>query len=110
MISSAIRISKDEALTFDTYNPINVLKKHCPLDDDSHGLHLEFGTAYSLGALAILPVELQLTVLVQLDLETLLAFRRINKRAMNLVESMIEWKKARDIFRCIQSFRIALTY
>jgi hypothetical protein len=55
--------------------------------------NIDFQSATSLGALEILPIELQQLVVKELDVQSLLVFHRVNKRAMDLVASLIEWQK-----------------
>lgn len=55
----------------------------CPLDN---GKHLD-RASHSLG-----PVELQSIILAQLDLKALIDFRRVNRRAMEVVDTLPDYK------------------
>ena len=81
------------------------LSHHCPLDNGRHTLK----PIYGLGALEGMPVELLFTTLVKLDVMTLTDFRRVNQRAMEVVDSMVEYNTvsthAPDILRCILSIK-----
>lgn len=59
----------------------------------SHSNFYPLARAPHLGPLSRLPVELQKEFLEQMDLESLLVVRRINKRAVDLVGSLPEWKR-----------------
>lgn len=60
----------------------------CPLDNGKH-----FGlVSHGLGDLDKLPVELQSIILVQSDLQTLTDFRRVNRRAMEVVDALPEYR------------------
>jgi hypothetical protein len=73
--------------------PDTALARHCPLDDGRFANKADGSPTLSLGALARLPIELQHQALLQLDVKSLLDFRRVNKRAMDTVSGMVEWKK-----------------
>ncbi|KAL9099211.1 MAG: hypothetical protein Q9163_005254 [Psora crenata] len=62
----------------------NELVEHCPLDIGRHTLKPKC----NLGSLDLLPSELLSGVLSQLDLQSLTDFRRVNQRAMGLVNSV----------------------
>ena len=64
------------------------LSVHCPLDNGRHTLEPKC----SIGALVVLPLEILFDVLVRLDLKTLTDFRRVNQRAMEVVDSTPEYK------------------
>ena len=66
----------------------NQLRYRCPLDNGLHTLAPKF----SLGDLDLLPLEVLTPVLVQLDLETRTAFRQVNQRAMQIVDSIPEYQ------------------
>jgi hypothetical protein len=66
----------------------NDLVRTCPLDNYKH--HLE--PKHDLGILETLPLELLGLVLVQIDLRSLTDFRRINNRAMQVVDSILEYR------------------
>lgn len=46
----------------------------------------------NIGALAVLPLELVWEVVSELDIQTLMEFRRVNRRARELVDSLPEFK------------------
>jgi hypothetical protein len=81
----------------------NDLTRTCPLDNHKH--HID--PKHDLGALDTLPVELLGLVLLQTDLCSLIDFRLINNRAMQVVDSLIEHKSiqrhAPDLLRGILS-------
>ena len=60
-----------------------------------------------LGALDLLPLELLHLLLLQLDLRSLTDFRRVNQRAMQVVESITQYRavitNAPGVLRCIIS-------
>lgn len=66
----------------------NDLARNCPLDNGRHHLVPKF----SLGALDRLPWELLSAVLVHTDLQTLTNFRRVNQRAMDVVDSLPQYQ------------------
>ena len=66
----------------------NQLRKHCVLDVGRHTLQ----PVFSLGELDVLPLELLTTVLAQLDLQSLTDFRRVNQRAMGLINSIPQYQ------------------
>jgi len=63
----------------------NRLATYCPLDN---GRHLNTAPSADLGALNILPQELLVLVLRELDLQTLTNFRRVNRQAMISVDAV----------------------
>ena len=66
----------------------NIEDATCPLGNGKH-----LGRAsYGLGDLDKLPVELQSIVLVHLDLRTLTDFRRVNRQAMEVVDTLPEYR------------------
>ena len=71
----------------------DILTRHCLLDDGHHALGLDYNTAPGLGLVSKLPVELQQQIILQMDISTVLAWRRVNKRAMDLVSNLFEWKE-----------------
>jgi hypothetical protein len=81
----------------------NDLTRTCPLDNHKH--HID--PKHDLGALDTLPLELLGLVLLQTDLCSLIDFRLINNRAMQVVDSLIEHKSiqrhAPDLLRGILS-------
>lgn len=70
-----------------------VLVSYCPLDYGNH----EFQPTVDLGAIDKLPMELKHQVLKDIDVESLLVFRRVNKEARAVVDGMLEWQKVRPL-------------
>ena len=66
----------------------NHLVQNCPLDNGRHTLEPRFDLARLDG----IPPELLHLVLCQLDLQSLTDFRRVNQRAMTLVDSFPEYR------------------
>lgn len=67
----------------------NDLARFCPLDNGKHEINGQIG----LGIFDKLPVELQITVLLNdIDLGNLTDFRRVNQSAMELVDSIPQYK------------------
>lgn len=66
----------------------NVTERSCPLDYGKH----HGSTQYDLGKLEKLPLELQHNILAQSDLQTVTDFRRVNRRAMAVVDSLHEYQ------------------
>ncbi|KAK3695738.1 hypothetical protein B0T22DRAFT_456100 [Podospora appendiculata] len=83
------------------------LETRCPLDNGRHVIHPKT----SVGQLDLLPVELIYQVLGLLDIPTLTTFRRVNQRAMHLVDSLPPyrrlWTSCPDIFRAVVSINAA---
>jgi len=71
----------------------DILARHCILDNGRHARGLDYTTAPSLGLLSKLAVELQQQIILQMDISTVLAWRGVNKRAMDLVSNLFEWKE-----------------
>ncbi|KAF2135474.1 uncharacterized protein K452DRAFT_293187 [Aplosporella prunicola CBS 121167] len=67
----------------------NNLAIGCPLDN---GHHIRDTPQQNLGVLDALPLELLHMMVSQLDLRTLTDFRRINRRAMQVVDSVPQYK------------------
>lgn len=63
------------------------LEQSCPLDNGKHQSRLK----HDLGDLDALPVEITGNILIQIDLRTLTDFRRVNNRAMQVVDSILEY-------------------
>jgi len=86
----------------------NSLTHTCPLDYHRH--HLD--PKHDLGVLDELPLELLEFVLVQIDLRSLTDFRRINNRAMQVVDPILEYRlmqrHAPDLLRGILSVELGL--
>lgn len=62
----------------------NGLEDTCPLDNNKHSINPN----YSLGLLDTLPLEVLCDVLVGTDLRSLTDFRCVNKRGMQVVDSI----------------------
>ncbi|KAK5116506.1 hypothetical protein LTR62_008055 [Meristemomyces frigidus] len=94
MAHMQINNSDYEALTYPRINlqyftlDENGLAKSCPLDNGRHSQ----ACRTNLGSLELLPLELISQVLSQLDLVTLAAFRRLNARSMQIVDSMPSYR------------------
>jgi hypothetical protein len=84
----------------------NDLARACPLDNHKHHLQPKHG----LGVLDTLPLEVLSLVLVHTDIRTLTDFRRINHRAMQVVDSVPEYRLVQqhtpDLLRGILSVEI----
>ncbi|KAI8942044.1 hypothetical protein NX059_000148 [Plenodomus lindquistii] len=87
VVDSYIKLTT-ESLIKDVLDP-SALQERCPLDTLKHG-YAESEVQESLGAMQALPLEIQHQILRHAHLDTLLTFRRINKLAMNTVNSLIE--------------------
>jgi len=72
--------------------PRDVLIRHVRLDNGRHAMNID-ANAPNLGTISDLPMELQRAIVLNMDIQTLLVWRRVNKRAMHLVAEMSEWKK-----------------
>ena len=70
----------------------NELADHCLLDNGRHDLRPD----HDLGNLDLLPPELLGAVLSQLDLQSVTDFRRVNQRAMGLIDSIPHYKAIVD--------------
>ncbi|KAI0182982.1 hypothetical protein EV127DRAFT_448302 [Xylaria flabelliformis] len=79
------------------------LETRCPLDNGRHATQ----SRHSVGQLDELPLELVTEILLMLDLPTLTAFRRVNSRAISLVDSIYQYRMIRkhcpNILRAIIS-------
>lgn len=79
------------------------LETRCPLDNGRH--HGQ--PKHPAGRLDLLPAELIAEVLLALDLPSLTAFRRVNRRAMGLVDSLHQYQMVfnhcPDVLRAIVS-------
>lgn len=62
----------------------NNLEQACPLDNGRHVIDQD----HDLGVLEKLPLELLHSILVGIDIRSLTDFRRVNKRAMQVVDSI----------------------
>lgn len=67
----------------------NGLEDTCPLDNNKHSIDPQ----YSLGLLDTLPLEVLCNVLVDIDVRSLTDFRRVKKRAMQVVDSIPEYQQ-----------------
>lgn len=83
------------------------LDARCPLDNGRHVILPK----RSVGQLDLLPAELIDQVLRMLDIPTLTTFRRVNQRAMHLVDSLPPyrrlWTSCRNILRAVVSINAA---
>lgn len=70
-----------------------ILLTSYPLDYGRHNVV----TQYDLGDLAKLPTEVLHLVLKQVDIESLLNFRRVNNMAMYTVDGVTEYKQVRRV-------------
>ncbi|PGH26647.1 hypothetical protein AJ80_01592 [Polytolypa hystricis UAMH7299] len=70
-------------------NTLDRVEHLCPLDN---GCHITTSTC-NIGALDRLVLELILMTLVQLDIRSLTDFRRVNRRAMQVVDLISPYKK-----------------
>ncbi|KAI1504210.1 hypothetical protein F5X99DRAFT_54165 [Biscogniauxia marginata] len=79
------------------------LATRCPLDNGRH--HGQ--PKHPAGRLDLLPAELMAEVLLALDLPSLTAFRRVNRRAMGLVDSLRQYlmvfNHCPDVLRAVVS-------
>jgi hypothetical protein len=84
------------------------LEIRCPLDNGRH-FDASSTARCSAGQLDQLPAELILQVLLQIDIPSLTHFRRVNRRAMELVDSVPQYavivKHCPDIIRAILSIQ-----
>lgn len=84
------------------------LETRCPLDNGRH-VDASVTVRYSAGQLDQLPAELLIQVLLQIDIPSLTHFRRVNRRAMELVDSVPQYaaliKHCPNIIRAILSIQ-----
>lgn len=99
---NTITLTPYEKATFCSVIEHDKLARHCPFDNGRHALELDYATAPDLGSLSRLPAELMEQVVLELDLASLLVWRRVSKRAMDFVACMIEWKKVISIARSVR--------
>jgi hypothetical protein len=82
------------------------LETRCPLDNGRHDC-TSSSTCFSTSQLDRLPLELLIKILLQLDIPSLTRFRSLNRRAMELVNSVHEYtaiiKHCPNIVRAIVS-------
>ncbi|KAI1175431.1 hypothetical protein F4777DRAFT_588500 [Nemania sp. FL0916] len=64
------------------------LETRCPLDNGQHAIQ----PRHSVSQLDKLPLEIVTEILLELDVPTLTVFRRVNYRAMSLVDSLHQFK------------------
>ena len=76
MTAKFVRLDATEAVTFRHVIPPAALARHCPLDNGHHTMAFDNSRAPDLGTLTRLPVELQLQVILQLDVASLLVWMR----------------------------------
>ena len=85
------------------------LAKRCPLDNGRWTCATCIPGRYSAGRLDQLPAELLVQVLLYTDLPSLTRFRRVNRRAMELVDSIPQYaaivKHCPDVIRAILSIQ-----
>lgn len=88
---AAIRKTSESTYVFleSRDHTLDDIENLCPLDN---GQHSRF-PSYTLGSLEQLPVELINMVLIQLEIRSLTDFRRVNRRAMQVVDSIPQYKK-----------------
>ncbi|KAG7135408.1 hypothetical protein HYQ46_008930 [Verticillium longisporum] len=72
------------------------LETRCPLDNGRHADAL-MSTHYPAGQLDQLPAELLIQILLQIDIPSLTHFRRVNRRAMGLVDSIPQMQQREAI-------------
>ena len=84
------------------------LEKCCPLDNGRHDC-TPISTSFATNQLFRLPVELVIEILLQLDIPSLTRFRSLNRRAMQLVNSVRQYaaiiKHCPNIIRAIVSIQ-----
>lgn len=84
------------------------LETRCPLDNGRHR-NASVLARYSVGLLDQLPAELLIQVLLQIDIPSLTRFRRVNRRALELVNSVPQYsavvKHCPNIIRAILSIQ-----
>ena len=78
---------KRRVLSLDNVN----LERQCPLDNFGRCIDASIRPRFSVGQLDQLPSELLILVLLYTDIPSLTRFRRVNRRAMDLVSSVPEY-------------------
>lgn len=68
------------------------LRLYVPLENGGHAMNTR-ATSPDLDSLCQLPLEMQHAIVLSMDIEIILVWRRVNKRAMNLVADLSDWKK-----------------
>jgi hypothetical protein len=72
----------------------NGLVRRCPLDYTRHDTSLSSQIqCNNLGTFDRLPAELQHLILEELDLQSLLTFRRMNRKALHFINNLSSWRK-----------------
>lgn len=90
LISSNGQRKSDEQLLNDRVPSLTELERACPL----RGIDAFSPGAANLGTtLDALPLELQHVILLQLDLASFLEFRKVNKHAMAVADTVVEYEK-----------------
>lgn len=83
------------------------LETRCPLDNGRHTTPSQHSVRQPVGRLDLLPLELVSEILLALDVPTLTSFRRVNRRAMELVDSLHQYqmilKHCPNVLRAIVS-------
>ncbi len=103
----ALGYPRSELLICDYTLDDTQLERRCPLDNGRHARLWQDSQRQPVGHLDVLPLELVREVLVELDVPTLTSFRRVNRRAMELVDSLHQYqmilKHCPNILRAIVS-------
>jgi hypothetical protein len=68
------------------------LESPCPLDNGRLKTPPQLSARHPAGRLDLLPLELISDILLALDVPTLTGFRRVNHRAMELVDSLHQYR------------------
>jgi len=94
--------------SFSCYNWLTneQLEEHCPLDNGRHDC-TPISTGFATSQLDRLPVELVIEILLLLDIPSLTRFRRLNRRAMQLVNSIRQY--AAIIQHCPYIIRVIIS-
>lgn len=88
------RLTSPDAPHLENFNArFHDLDRCCPLDATQHSAGFTLPPANTLGALDFLPPELSNQVLLNLDLSTLTAFRRVNQLARRFVDSLYQYQE-----------------
>lgn len=99
---NTITLTPYEKATFCSVIEHDNLARHCPLDNGRRALELDYATAPDLGSLSRLPAESMEQLVLELDLASLLVWRRVSKRAMDFLACMMEWKKVISTARSVR--------
>lgn len=86
------RMTSEASYVFlkNTDNTLDVIDNCC---SRASRLHFDGPYDYDLGALDVLPLEIVHMTLIQLDIQSLIDFRRVNKRARLITDSMPQFKQ-----------------